>query len=108
MDHALVSAFKEPDLRTLPQHTMMTRIASIGLMIAALGLAACGRKGPLDLPPTAQAPAPAATSTTAATSSIPTALGQRTQPDDPSFDSAGNPIAGRADRKNFPLDALLN
>jgi predicted small lipoprotein YifL len=33
--------------RTLP------RLALIGVLVAALGLAACGRKGPLDLPPSA-------------------------------------------------------
>jgi len=85
-------------LRTLSLHTMMTRLAFIGLLAAALGLAACGRKGPLDPPPSAQAPAPAGSP----------AAGQAAQSNDPSFDAAGNPVAGRADRKNFPLDGLLN
>jgi predicted small lipoprotein YifL len=32
-----------------------SRLALIGVLAAALGLAACGRKGPLDLPPAASA-----------------------------------------------------
>ena len=31
----------------------LTRIAAIGVLVAALGLAGCGRKGGLDLPPAA-------------------------------------------------------
>ncbi len=34
------------------------RFAAIGVLVAALGLSACGRKGPLDPPPGAAAPAP--------------------------------------------------
>ena len=39
------------------------RVAAVGALVAALGLSACGRKGPLDPPPSAashsaQAPAP--------------------------------------------------
>lgn len=32
------------------------RIAAVGVLAAALGLSACGRKGPLDPPPYAAAP----------------------------------------------------
>jgi len=35
------------------------RLALAGALVASLGLAACGRKGPLDLPPSASAAAPA-------------------------------------------------
>jgi len=31
------------------------RIAAVGALVGALGLSACGRKGPLDLPPQASA-----------------------------------------------------
>ncbi len=34
-----------------------TRFAAIGVLVAALGLSACGRKGPLDPPPSAAMPA---------------------------------------------------
>jgi predicted small lipoprotein YifL len=32
------------------------RLAAVGALVAALGLSACGRKGPLDPPPSAAAP----------------------------------------------------
>ena len=32
------------------------RLAAMGVLVAALGLSACGRKGPLDPPPYAAAP----------------------------------------------------
>ena len=32
-----------------------TRLATIGVLIAALGLSACGRKGPLEAPPASYA-----------------------------------------------------
>jgi len=35
------------------------RLALAGALVASLGLAACGRKGPLDPPPSASAAAPA-------------------------------------------------
>jgi predicted small lipoprotein YifL len=34
----------------------LSRIAAVAALIAALGLTACGRKGPLDPPPSAAAP----------------------------------------------------
>lgn len=33
------------------------RLAAVAVLVAALGLSACGRKGPLDLPPAAAVPA---------------------------------------------------
>ena len=38
----------------------LARMAVVGALIAALGLASCGRKGGLDLPPSAVASEPAA------------------------------------------------
>jgi len=37
----------------------LTRIAVVGALVAALGLAGCGRKGPLDPPPGASIAEPA-------------------------------------------------
>jgi predicted small lipoprotein YifL len=62
--------------RTLP------RLALIGVLVTALGLAACGRKGPLDLPPAASAEA---------------AQG-----------SAGTGSAAPEPKKPLPIDVLLN
>ena len=38
----------------------LARMAVVGALIAALGLASCGRKGPLDLPPSAATSEPVA------------------------------------------------
>jgi predicted small lipoprotein YifL len=64
----------------------LSRLALIGVLAAALGVAACGRKGPLDLPPSAAGEAAQdATATPAATDTPPV---QR--------------------RKPLPIDAILN
>jgi predicted small lipoprotein YifL len=70
-----------------------SRLAAIGALVAALGLSACGRRGPLDLPPLAStgptaggapagAPAPA-------TPEISTGLAGMSQ------DSSQQPVLGR-------------
>ena len=72
------------------------RIALIGALAASLGLAACGRKGPLDPPPaslagdqTVVAPDPSDRSK-------------------PPIGPDGRPIAPGAANKRIPLDVLLN
>ena len=76
--------------------------AVILLSIVALALAGCGRKGPLDLPPTASAPVasvePGQTDTTAATK--PTLF-------DPSYGTSAAPTAPRGKKQPFVLDPLL-
>ena len=69
------------------------RLALIGALAAALGfgLAACGRKGPLDPPPGATAG-----------SDQSTANGQ------PVIGASGAPRAPRGPNKRIPLDNLLN
>ena len=77
-----------------PTDRRFSRLALAGLLVAALGLSACGRKGPLDPPPGAQAQnapgAPAA------------------PPQEQLYDSAGNPLAPKGEKKPFFLDWLLN
>jgi predicted small lipoprotein YifL len=70
------------------------RLAAIGALAAALGLAACGRKGPLDPPPSAIAPQLTG--------------GQAAPVQPPAFDASGKPIAPPGERKAFILDGLLN
>jgi predicted small lipoprotein YifL len=63
-----------------------------GVLVAALGLAGCGRKGPLDPPPAA-------------------AISQPGQPGQPAarFDAQGNPVAPPAQGKEpFILDWLVD
>jgi len=67
------------------------RLTLIAALAAALGLAACGRKGPLEPPPSAAIAAPPAGAASA----------QR-------YDAAGKPIKPEGQRKTFFLDWLLN
>ena len=69
------------------------RLALIGALAAALGLglAACGRKGPLDPPPGASAVTDQGTSN-----------GQQV------MGTTGGPHAPRGPNKRIPLDNLLN
>ncbi len=85
------------------------RLALIGVLAAALGLAACGRKGPLDAPPGAslagqpQASMPGAVSTNPPPQSV---GGQPT--DNPTIGPDGRPMAPKGPKKPIPLDVLLN
>ena len=72
------------------------RIALIGALAASLGLAACGRKGPLDPPPASLAGDQAVVAPDPSDRSKPP-IG----PD-------GRPIAPGAANKRIPLDVLLN
>jgi predicted small lipoprotein YifL len=70
------------------------RLALIGALVATLGLAACGRKGPLDPPPAASL---AGDKGAAKSSGAP-----------PVMDREGRPIAPPGENKRIPLDVLLN
>jgi predicted small lipoprotein YifL len=82
--------------------------------MAVLTLAGCGRKGPLDLPPSASSPnssspnssspmasaAPAPSDTTAEAASKPSLF-------NPSYGSDAAPVAPKGTKKPFVLDPLL-
>lgn len=72
------------------------RLALIGTLVASLGLAACGRKGPLDPPPGASL---------AGEQPAPTSMDTR---DRPVTGPDGKPIAPGNTNKRIPLDVLLN
>jgi len=81
------------------------RWALILLSAAALTLGGCGRKGGLDLPPTASGqPAAAAVQPDA------TAAQQASQPSlfNPNYGSDQLPVAGKGPKRPFALDPLLN
>ena len=73
------------------------RLALIGALAASLGLAACGRKGPLDPPPAASA-----------AGEQPITTGEPSRGDRPILGPDGKPIAAGRTNKPFPLDVLLN
>jgi len=74
--------------------------AIVVLGAAALALGGCGRKGPLDLPPTAQAQAPAASDTEAQRAAEPSVF-------NPTYGSDSAPAASKGRKKPFILDPLL-
>jgi predicted small lipoprotein YifL len=83
------------------------RWALILLATAALALSGCGRKGPLDLPPTASGQQqPAA----AAVQSDQTAPPQTNSANlfDPNNSAGTLPTAGKGPKRPFALDPLLN
>lgn len=65
------------------------RVAAIAVLgfVLATGLSACGRKGPLDLPPAAIA---------------------SPQPSSLEVDAEGKPIAPAGQKKRLPIDWLLD
>ncbi|MGY8661473.1 lipoprotein [Bradyrhizobium sp. UFLA05-109] len=80
--------------------------AIIVLSLSALALAGCGRKGPLDLPPTASnastanvAPAPTDTETEA--QKTPSVF-------NPTYGADAAPAAAKGKKKSFVLDPLLD
>jgi predicted small lipoprotein YifL len=77
--------------------------AIIVLSAAVLALAGCGRKGPLDLPPTASADAVAAAQANAdhEPAAKPSVF-------DPSYGADAPPAAPKGAKRPFILDPLLN
>lgn len=77
--------------------------AVLAVGVAALTLAGCGRKGPLDLPPTA------ASASTATTPPQDTRTAEASKPTvfNPSFGMNAPPKAAKGPKKPFILDPLL-
>jgi predicted small lipoprotein YifL len=85
------------------------RIALIGALAASLGLAACGRKGPLDPPPGASLEGePQANMPGLMSKNRGTPIGGQARPDNPGVGDDGQPLAPKGPKKHIPLDVLLN
>ncbi len=83
------------------------RFVLIGVAAASLGLAACGRKGPLDPPPSASL----AGETQSQNSSLTNPMGlsgSEAKINDKGVDSNGHLVAPKGPKKQIPLDVLLN
>jgi predicted small lipoprotein YifL len=77
---------------------LFARSAVIAVLLAmALGLAACGRKGGLDAPPSAAIDRPAATGSS-----------QEAGGPQSGFTPDGRPVAAPGTKKSLPIDVLLN
>ncbi|MGC1466086.1 MAG: lipoprotein [Pseudolabrys sp.] len=88
-----------------------TALAVLGTLVAALTLAGCGRKGPLDPPPSAAAPVqPEAPTSGGLLSPMGPAAASGTRSDDhrAGVTSDGQAVAPRGQNKRIPLDALLD
>jgi predicted small lipoprotein YifL len=70
--------------------------------VAALALGGCGRKGPLDLPPTA-----AQSSTAGAPVDTEAERAAQTGVFNPTYGSDSGPAASKGSKKSFVLDPLL-
>jgi predicted small lipoprotein YifL len=85
------------------------RLALICVAVASLGLAACGRKGPLDLPPGGsfagepQASVPARTS-----GPMVLPIGGQAKNNEPGVGPDGRPQAPKGPNKRIFLDGLLD
>ena len=78
------------------------------VVLAAVCLSGCGRKGPLDLPPSAATPpAPAASSANPSATPSPAPASPQETAAKGGFDSHGNPVAPPGEKKSFILDPLL-
>jgi predicted small lipoprotein YifL len=77
--------------------------------MAALTLAGCGRKGPLDLPPTASSPTVNSANASAAAAPSDTATEAANKPSlfNPSYGTDASPAAPRGKKRPFVLDPLL-
>ena len=84
------------------------RLALIGALAASLGLAACGRKGPLDPPPSASLAGEQQAGTPNLLSSpVASPIGGQPKGDNMARGSNGLPLV-KGEKKTIPLDVLLN
>jgi predicted small lipoprotein YifL len=86
------------------------RLALVGALAATLGLAACGRKGPLDPPPGASldGPTPARDTTLVSPVGVTPIGGGQAKSDNPGVGADGRPQASKGPDRAIFLDKLLN
>ncbi len=85
----------------------VSRLALIGALVAAFGLAGCGRKGPLDPPPSAAATGEQPAQTTTPSFVQPIGGGTPSSSDGGGYRN-GLPVAPAGQKKHIPLDVLLD
>jgi len=76
-------------------------------LAAALGLSACGRAGPLELPPGPATSAPVASTQLKSPDGSPVPGSAEDTAVKSGFDSNGNPVATPHQKRSFILDPLL-
>jgi predicted small lipoprotein YifL len=99
------------DSRLSPFHARpLFRLALAGVLAASLGLAGCGRKGPLDPPPGANLSgvAQANPSELMSDTGRPKPIGSADVDGNPGVGANGQIQAPKGPEKRIPLDVLLN
>ncbi len=87
----------------------VSRLALIGALVAAFGLAGCGRKGALDPPPSAAATGEQTPAQQTGTPSFVQPIGGGTQSSGNALEYRnGNPMAPKGQKKHIPLDVLID
>jgi predicted small lipoprotein YifL len=83
------------------------RWAIILLAASVLALTGCGRKGPLDLPPTGSQSQPSETQSSVAPTDTQTQQGATPSVFNSTYDTDAAPVAGKGPKKSFILDPIL-
>jgi predicted small lipoprotein YifL len=100
----------------LARNRLSVGVALAAAVAAALSLAACGRKGELEMPPGPATQPPVAAAPVSPSSFMPnygTSAAPMTQQQQDAaavksgFDSHGNPVAAPSTKKSFILDPIL-
>jgi predicted small lipoprotein YifL len=84
------------------------RLALIGALVASLGLAACGRKGPLDPPPGASLAGEQSNTPNPMGNPIASPIGGQSKGGDTALGPNGLPLSPQGPKKHIFLDNLLN
>jgi len=84
------------------------RLLLIGALAASLGLAGCGRKGPLDPPPGASLEGVPQPKMDIMSTRGAAPIGGQAQGNNPGVGPNGQPQAPKGPKKSIPLDVLLN
>ncbi|HZS63656.1 MAG TPA: lipoprotein [Xanthobacteraceae bacterium] len=94
----------------MDRRSYLARLAVLGAAMAALALAGCGRKGPLDPPPVAAEPTPSAAPARQSSVASPTAsLNGKSESKGPSvFTRHGQPVAPPGPKVHLPIDWLID
>jgi predicted small lipoprotein YifL len=100
--------------RPLARYRLSVGVALAAAVAAALSLAACGRKGELELPPGPATQPPIAAAPVSPSGFMPNYAGAPAtqQQEDAAavkngFDARGNPVAAPSTNKSFILDPIL-
>ena len=98
----------------MARYRLSVGVALAAAVAAALSLAACGRKGELELPPGPATQPPVAAAPVSPSAFMPSYAGAPAtqQQEDAAavkngFDSRGNPVATPSTKKSFILDPIL-